>query len=884
MNTALADAAARAGIDVHQYYSLEMRQTPSAALADIFSFTGSRGICEPTRYTIQFTHPQHDLSRTDYVNQSAAFVTQPPPATQWSPPEEPRRVPGVITAFAHLSDSRDQAVYEVVLESRLALLRNSPRCRFFLDMTEVEIITQILKEHDFNQVLADFRFDLYRSYCKHPFVMQWAEDDLTFITRLCRRTGIWFVCEQGKNCEFVRFGDDYKYYLRDADRLTVPYQQPGGLLTTALESVRSLEMRAATIAANYAVRSYSPEQPAAEAVDADKPISNDRTAYGEAYVWGSPYLSEAEAKEQALLRQEAALAGQVIYSGSCDMLDLTPGCVLKLSNRELADAKYGLMVVRVACSASRRQGYKVDFTAIPSDRQYRHPLEEHTWPRVHGVITGTVASTEGFKGPYLDAQGRYVVDLHPDRDQRTPGLNSCPMRLAKPFAGPGQTGFHFGLEPGVVVTVAFLWGNPDLPYISAVLHTAQQTDPIVSGNPWATRHTIRTRSNNTLQMEDLEGREHIKIATESGKTQLNLGSLVNSRQQSRGQGFEVRTDERGALRAGNGLFLSADAQDKAGGQAFDMKAAQQQLQAAQSRMKSLSEAVAQARATLAACEAQQTLLDTQISDLQAAVLLASAPHGMAFTTGEHMQLAAGGHLFTTTGGNADAAVGGNYTVAAGNAVSLFANTQGMKLYAAAGLVDVQSQGDGLNLAALKAITIASTGDSITLNASQSLTLVCGGSYLKLSSAGVEIGSPHNVTLKGPLQVGPSGTLQQALPMMPRQEAAGMQLFHTYTNGQPVKNAPYKVTFADGSWRAGTLDGAGKATLANVPRGGGTVAYDEAAGDVARAVNRFKDAAGGAVSMRSAGVSGDSSASSASGASVPSMSDDAIAAPVAQSFE
>jgi type VI secretion system secreted protein VgrG len=448
------------------------------------------------------------------------------------------------------------------------------------------------------------------------------------------------------------------------------------------------------------------------------------------------------------------------------------------------------------------------------------------------------------------------------------------MRLAKPFAGPGQTGFHFALEPGVVVTVAFLWGNPDLPYISAVLHTAEQSDPIVSGSPWATRHTIRTRSNNTLQMEDLEGREHIKVATESGKTQLNLGSLVDSRQQSRGQGFEVRTDERGALRAGNGLFLSADAQEKAGGQAFDMQAAQQQLQAAQSRMKSLSEAVARAKATLAACDAQQTLLDTQIKDLQAAVLLASAPHGVAITTGGHMQFATGGHLFTTTGGNADAAVGGNYTVAAGNAVSLFANTQGMKLYAAAGLVDMQSQSDGLNLAALKAVTIASTGDSITLNASKALTLVCGGSYIKLTSVGVEIGSPHNVTLKGPLRVGPSGTLQQALPMMPRQEAAGMQLFHTYTTGQPVKNAPYKVTFADGSWRAGALDSAGKATLANVPRGGGTVVYDEAAGEVSQAANRFKDPAGNATTQTT----------DASGASMPSMSDGTVSAPVGRSAE
>ncbi|MDR5798339.1 DUF2345 domain-containing protein, partial [Caballeronia sp. LZ008] len=134
----------------------------------------------------------------------------------------------------------------------------------------------------------------------------------------------------------------------------------------------------------------------------------------------------------------------------------------------------------------------------------------------------------------------------------------------------------------------------------------------------------------------------------------------------------------------------------------------------------------------------------------------------------HMQLAAGGHLFTSTGGNADAAIGGNYTVAAGNAVSLFANTQGVKVTAAEGKIDVQAQGDALNLAALKDVTIASTEDAITLNAKKELTLYCGGAYVKLTSTGVELGGPE-IILKGPMRVRESATKQSALPLMPKQE-------------------------------------------------------------------------------------------------------------------
>src|SRR5215469_10232605 len=105
-------------------------------------------------------------------------------------------------------------------------------------------------------------------------------------------------------------------------------------------------------------------------------------------------------------------------------------------------------------------------------------------------------------------------------------------------------------------------------------------------------------------------------------------------------------------------------------------------------------------------------------------------------------------------------------------------------------------------------------------------LYCGGSYIKLTNTGVEIGSPFDVMLKGPLRIGNSATKQNALPLMPRQEPTGMQLWHAYPNGEPVKNAGYRVDFPDGSWRMGKLDENGRGMLANVPRGGGAVKYFE----------------------------------------------------------
>uniref|UniRef100_UPI001FC7E6C0 contractile injection system protein, VgrG/Pvc8 family n=3 Tax=Burkholderia TaxID=32008 RepID=UPI001FC7E6C0 len=165
-STADPDTPARAGVDIHQFYSLDIKGAPAAALADVYEFAGARGIGEPTKYTIRFTHPRHDLSRTDFLKRIGAFVIQPPPRDQWSQPESARRVQGVVTGFALKATNRDQSLYEIVLESRLALLRNAPKCRFFLDKTFPEIIEQVLREHEFNQIFARFEFQLHRTYRK----------------------------------------------------------------------------------------------------------------------------------------------------------------------------------------------------------------------------------------------------------------------------------------------------------------------------------------------------------------------------------------------------------------------------------------------------------------------------------------------------------------------------------------------------------------------------------------------------------------------------------------------------------------------------------------------------------------------------------------------
>ncbi|RQY46670.1 type VI secretion system tip protein VgrG [Burkholderia stagnalis] len=832
------------------------------------SFALEERLGEPYRIEVTLTSPIA-LTCADYLNRPATFTIEPPGTNGIA--EASRKFAGCVTAFGQIRKTRDFVSYRIVVEPFVARLRLAQATRIYQQQSVPEIVESILRRHEFRS--HQFSFKLRRAYPRLAFRMQYRMSDWDYLRLLMEQTGLFCFFRAGQHGDELYFGDDVDAYTYRPN-VTIPYREASGL-ETGHEAVLALESHSETIPRSIMVADYNPEK-AYDRFNAEANVArDDPTTWGQSYRFGTHHPDEDEAKREAQLRHEAAVAWQVTYSGRSSVVDLAAGLVVKLDEK-LADAPHGVVIVSVRHTGGREASYVNTFEAIPSGRPFRLRLDERNWPTIAGTLSARITTPDTSPYANLTSAGLYTVRFDFDFDAWPAGGECVPLRLAKPFAGGNQTGFHFPLLADTEVAVAFVGGNPNRPYIAHAHHHSQAVDLVTSRDGFNSRNVIRTQANNKLRFEDFKGREGIKLSTDyGGKTQVNLGHLVDSRKAVRGEGFEVRTDERGVLRAGKGLFLSADAQSNAGGHAFDMAVAREQLDAARSRMNSLAEAVTKAKATVAACEAQQALLEARIKDLEAAVLLVSAPQGVAITSGEHMQLAAGGHLFTTTGGNADAAIGGNYTVAAGNALSMYANAQGMKLYAGAGKVDVQAQGDALELTALKGVMIASTSDAVTLNAAKSLTLMCTGAYIKLSGGQVEIGSAGHIRLKGPLRIEPSATQRQALPLMPKQEQTGMQLWHAYPNGEPVRHAPYRVTFPDGSWREGRLDANGRGTLATVPRGGGTVEYLEEDHDLQDKARKWSDPNGAAQLDRGAGNAGDA---------VPSLVGPAMAAPIARIAE
>jgi type VI secretion system secreted protein VgrG len=736
------------GLTGRQAYFLEVPGTTSAAALSVVSFEAAERMGEPYTVTIQLTHAL-DLNRADYLGKEATFLIDPADGT------EPRKFAGCILHFSKTRQTDDFCGYEIVVEPLIARLRLTRASRIYQHKTAPQIIEAILRRHGLKG--HQFAFRIRRKYPQHRFRFQYQMSDWAYIRLLMEQEGLYSYFVPGKFGEMVVFGDDIDHYIYQPE-LRVPYRETAGL-ESGTEAVFDLKTHAQTVPESFVVADYNPDQ-SYERFRAEANIARkDKTTYGQPYVYGTHHLDQDSAKWEAQLRHESAISGQLTIAGESNVLELRPARILRME-QALADAPDGMVVTEVVHSGARDAAYRNAFKAIPSDRRFRLPLNEDKWPKIHGTLSARVTSPGRYKYAYLTQEGYYTVRFDLDFDEWPNGGESVPLRLAKPFAGANQTGFHFPAVDGTEAGVAFLDGNPNKPYIAHFHHHSQHLDLITNQDRWLSRNVIRTQSNNKLRMEDWEGQESIKLSTEyGGKSQLNLGYLVDHRKRKRGDGFELRTSGWGAIRGGKGLFVSAEDQPNADGKQLDMQDAEATLKQAMDLMRSLNHSADAARAWLAEIDQQRVLIEQKLIGLQKPVLVANAPEGVGLTSGKNMLLAARAQMFVTAGQGLDIGVFKRMTVAAGEAISLFAAKLGIRIFAAKSKIQVQSQGDGLELLALKDIAMSSSSGEVIITGAKGITLGDGaGAYVKIANGRIEIASPvGKIDIKGNLDVnGPAG--------------------------------------------------------------------------------------------------------------------------------
>ncbi len=530
-------------------------------------------------------------------------------------------------------------------------------------------------------------------------------------------------------------------------------------------------------------------------------------------------------------------------------------------------------------------------------------------PTAPGYQTAIVVGADGQASPsgpqelYSDGLGRVRVRFHWMGDVASgTAATSCWLRVAQRYAGPG-VGSQFLPRIGQEVLVGFLEGDIDRPLVVGALYNgrgeagvpatpggesadqdlsayAQASDraPSAQANlagghapPWhgmgagdqAHRNAgalwgIKSKEwggegNSRLVFDDSDGQLRLQLATTQAASELNLGHLVhqadNFRGSFRGEGFELRSDAWGAVRAGSGLWLSAYGKpgDTPAGDAVGPSALLDQL-------RSLGETFSQAAAThqavrLAGHEgahaARASRLIEDSAPLQAllasakttvpgedygaargeagerspaagegriphtgdALLGLAAPAGIGLIAGQTLIWSVGETLTLASGQSSNLAVAGNLRLHSGQAIGLLAaavegqaEETGLSLVTGEGELDLQAQNNDIRVRSRDQLKVVSANAEVDLAAGKAVHLATsGGASLTIEGGNIVIACPGEIkvhagkhSFSGPTQ------LSREMNAWPETKFADEYVVRSQSSGKPLPNTEVELRRADGA--------------------------------------------------------------------------------------
>ena len=334
--------------------------------------------------------------------------------------------------------------------------------------------------------------------------------------------------------------------------------------------------------------------------------------------------------------------------------------------------------------------------------------------------------------------------------------DSAWVDVLTPWAGEGY-GARFLPRIDEIVVIDFFDGNIDRPFVVGRIHEAQRspTKFDIKGQLPDTKKLAGIRSKEVqgegygqLRFDDTTGQISTQLQNSHGASQLNLGNLSHPKEtehsDGRGEGFELRTDQWGAVRAGQGLLLSTYKQDQATGTHLDANEAKSQLEGSLNNAKALSE-VAKNQQTdpLEVLENIQSFIETLAKEDQAkadafksAVMVLASPNSIGLASNEDIHISADGQISHTAGDSINISTQKSLIGHASKKISLFAAQEGARLYAGKGKIEIQAQGDAIDLIARKGVQIISTEDIIEFKSPKEIILTAGGSQLKINGSGI----------------------------------------------------------------------------------------------------------------------------------------------------
>ena len=722
-----------------------------------------------------------------------------PPVARW------RCINGIVTGLRHLDTDARGRMIELRLEPWLALARLRNHYRIFQHQRVPDILRTVLGAYPWR---LDMRCG--GEYPKLDYQVQYGETDFDFVVRLMARWGLSYYFEHAD-------GDPRKCSRAPAHTLVIR-DPTSGLDLQPCPAYRELPLRARRDAPGERDRpvvhafdtclSLHGEWTEAWDYDFQHP---QRRLVGEARAqvphnvptaerhtlihWPAGFDASAhDAKVSdhlARVRQYQAERGNFIAQGQGALRGLRPGYRFDLDGHSLdshnrthfvTSTRLRIRVpedhgdgreqdradeeVEAHCEFETRCAYRLVLADAPRD--FDGQLRK---PRIHGVQTARVIGPSGHS-VHTDQHGRIKVWFPWDRAGERKDDCSCWIRVASPASG-GAQGYQGVPRIGQEVIVAFEHGDPDRPLVLGCVNGPDNPPNWdlpgqVALSGWRSRELAGGRGNwNTgrsshLSFDDTHGQIQTQLACDHAYGALSMGRITriagsSGRQEARGDGFELRSDAFGAVRAAAGLSLSTDARLHGVGRIDDMqesrgrllRAAQQQrvqaraveqtgLQENGEQQKVAASLQAAAGRTPAPLPARALGEDGQFQpmayDTTPADLNLGAAASLHANAHAHAHVTAGVHLSLSSGGHTSLSAGGSLLASAAQGLRLFAWQAGLRLMAFGGDVDIRALRQNIRIWAR--LRLEESAEHISIRADKELLLQGGPSALRLDARGV----------------------------------------------------------------------------------------------------------------------------------------------------
>lgn len=435
-----------------------------------------------------------------------------------------RTFQGVVLRVTTVGSTRGEGIrtYRLTVVSRLAMLALRRRSRVLQHLSIPEIVKRVLEEGGYAP--GDVRFELAEEHAPRPYVVQYDEDDATFVRRLCEDEGL-----------FLRFD------FEDGHEIAVLADRSGSA-PLALNEALALAGDAGLIAPAptafgwVASRRRAPGKVRVRDHDAERPqLTLDATAAAgsdierSSSVYDAPggFRDAASGDRRARLALEALRSHTETATFTTTALALAPGKSFAIepdgSVAAPRDREHVVVAVRHAWS-ERGERHTVEVEAIPQRVPYRLPRVTPR-PRIHGAQTAIVTGAPG-EEIHPDELGRVFVRFPWDTEGPTDHTSSLPVRVLQPSVAGSMLLPRVGWE----VFVAFEDGDPERPYVLGRAYNAKMPPPFpLPANrmvtSFATDSSPGGRGRNSIHFDDGAGRQHMKIQATFGKSTTVGGAM-----------------------------------------------------------------------------------------------------------------------------------------------------------------------------------------------------------------------------------------------------------------------------------------------------------------------------------------------------------------------